>query len=113
MIEVYFSFKIYSIADDLIRLATPKLVHSHTYPTHYAIMDLGIVTLLKSGENYPMHDDGLNNINIVTFLNNDGGMRFKDLDVKALKGLSIKFNSSIRHQPYTSDKDRWALLQRI
>ena len=113
MINVYFSPKIYSIADDLIELAIPKLQHGNAYPKHYAIVDLGIVTLLKSGEKYPMHDDGLNNINIVTFLNNDGGMRFKDLDVKALKGLSIKFNGSIRHEPYTSDKDRWALLQRI
>ena len=52
-------------------------------------------------------------MNIVTFLNNNGGMKFKDLDVKAFKGLSIKFNTSIPHQPYTSNKDRWALLQRI
>ena len=70
MINVYFSPKIYSIADDLIELAIPKLQHGNAYPKHYAIVDLGIVTLLKSGEKYPMHDDGLNNINIVTFLNN-------------------------------------------
>ena len=113
MINVYFSPKIYSIADDLIRLATPKLIHSHIPPKHYAVVELGIVTLLEPGEQYPMHDDGLNNMNIVTFLNNDGGMRFENLDVKALKGLSIKFNTSISHQPYTSNKDRWALLQRI
>ena len=113
MINVYFSPKIYSIADDLIRVATSKLIHSHIHPKHYAIIELGIVTLLKPGERYPMHDDGLNNMNIVTFLNNYGGMKFKDLDVKAFKGLSIKFNTSIPHQPYTSNKDRWALLQRI
>lgn len=113
MITVYFSPKIYSIADNLIELAIPKLQHGNAYPKHYAIVDLGIVTLLKSGEKYPMRDDGLNNTNIVTFLNNDGGMRFKDLDVKALKGLSIKFNTSISHQPYTSNKNRWALLQRM
>ena len=113
MINVYFSPKIYSIADDLIRVATSKLIHSHIHPKQYAIIELGIVTLLKPGERYPMHDDGLNNMNIVTFLNNNGGMKFKDLDVKAFKGLSIKFNTSIPHHPYTSNKDRWALLQRI
>ena len=114
MINVYFSPKIYSIADDLIRLATPKLIHSHTYPKHYALVELGIVTLLEPGEQYPMHGDPLGTMNVVTFLNsNGGGMRFEHSDIKAYKGLSIKFSSSIRHQPYANDKNRWALLQRI
>ena len=59
-----------------------------------------------------MHDDGLNNINIVTFLNNEGGMQFENLDVKAIKGLSMRFNTSTPHKPYTNNKNRWALLQR-
>ena len=112
MIEVYFNLKIYSIADNLINLANKKLIHSDAPPKHYAIIDLGIVTLLNPGERYLMHDDGLNNINIVTFLNHNGGMKFETLDVKAFKGLSMKFSTSILHQPYTNSKPRWALLQR-
>ena len=53
MINVYFSPKIYSIADDLIRVATSKLIHSHIHPKHYAIIELGIVTLLNPGGHPP------------------------------------------------------------
>jgi hypothetical protein len=112
MIEVYFSSKIYSMANKLIAIASEKLIHSESYPKHYANLEIGMVTLLKPNENYPMHGDGKGCINIVTFLNNNGGMRFKNLDVTAFKGLSIKFNTEILHQPYTTTKSRWALLQR-
>lgn len=112
MIRIYFSPKLYSIADDIIKLAKPKLIYSDAYPKQYAVIDIGIVTLLKAGDHYPMHDDGLNNINIVTFLNNEGGMQFENLDVKAIKGLSMRFNTSTPHKPYTNNKNRWALLQR-
>ena len=65
-----------------------------------------------------MHDDSSGNINIVTFLNNNGGMKFGDeykniiLDIKAIKGLAMKFDTYINHEPYTINGDRWALLQR-
>ena len=112
MIEVYFSPKIYSMANKLIAIASEKLIHSEYYPKHYADLEIGVVTLLKPNENYPMHGDGKGRINIVTFLNNNGGMRFENLDVTAFKGLSIKFSTEILHQPYTTTKARWALLQR-
>lgn len=112
MIEVFFSPKIYSIADKLIAIASEKLIHTEDNPKHYAILEIGVVTLLEPNENYPMHGDGKGYTNIVTFLNNNGGMRFKNLDVTAFKGLSIKFNTEILHQPYTTTKSRWALLQR-
>jgi hypothetical protein len=112
MIEVFFSPKIYSIADKLIAIASEKLIHTEDSPKHYAYLEIGVVTLLEPNENYPMHGDGKGYTNIVTFLNNNGGMRFKNLDVTAFKGLSIKFNTEILHQPYTTTKSRWALLQR-
>ena len=39
-------------------------------------------------------------------------MRFFDLDVKALKGLTIEFETDLPHQPYTEKGNRWALVQR-
>ena len=52
-------------------------------------------------------------LNKVTFLNNNGGMRFEELEVKAFTGLSIEFKTEEKHQPYTENGDRWALLQRF
>ena len=34
------------------------------------------------------------------------------LDIKAIKGLAMKFDTYINHEPYTINGDRWALLQR-
>ena len=59
-----------------------------------------------------MHDDSNGKINKVTFLNNNGGMRFEELDVKAFTGLTMEFKTEEKHQPYTLKGDRWALLQR-
>lgn len=112
MIKVYFSPEIYKIASKLISHAKNNLVESEYFPTNYCNLDIGMVTLLKEGEIYPMHDDDGNRINKITFLNNNGGMRFFDLDVKALKGLTIEFETSLPHQPYTEKGNRWALVQR-
>jgi len=119
MITIYFNSKIFKIANNLIDLAKDNLIDSNNYPkSYYYICNLGTITLLKSNEQYPMHDDSYGNINIVTFLNNNGGMRFGDtdkniiLDVKAIKGLSMKFETPINHEPYTTNGNRWVLLQR-
>ena len=118
MITVYFNYKIFKLADKLINLAKNNLTHGDGFPKYYFNMELGSITLLKSNERYPIHDDSFGNINIVTFLNNNGGMRFGDeykniiLAIKAIKGLAMKFDTHINHQPYTINGDRWALLQR-
>ena len=113
MIRVYFSPEIYKSASKLIKYAKNNLSKSDFPPRNFCKTEIGIITLLHERENYPMHDDSVGKINKVTFLNNNGGMKFKELDVKAFTGLSIEFRTEEKHQPYTENGDRWALLQRF
>jgi hypothetical protein len=112
MIKVYFSPTIYKSANKLIEHAKNNLSKSAFPPRNFCKTEMGIITLLKEGEDYPMHDDSNGKINKVTFLNNNGGMRFEELDVKAFTGLTMEFKTEEKHQPYTLKGDRWALLQR-
>ena len=58
MITIYFNSKIFKIANNLIDLAKDNLIDSNNYPkSYYYICNLGTITLLKSNEQYHMHDD--------------------------------------------------------
>ena len=112
MIKIYFSPTIYKSANKLIEHAKVNLIKRDTYPKIYCNTKMGIITFLREGDIYPMHSDNKGGMNKVTFLNNNGGMKFEELDVKAFTGLTMEFKTEESHQPYTDKGDRWALLQR-